>query len=97
MSGGKASGDKTSKPATYKRVNAGLQFVPPIRRPTDGLQNGETDAVHYRTTGRTQGVPSSRVERMMGEMEMSRAAAPIREELGKNSLLYEININTGSE
>ncbi|KAG7332915.1 hypothetical protein KOW79_003050 [Hemibagrus wyckioides] len=82
MSGGKASGDKTSKPATYKRVSAGLQFVPPIRRPTDGLQNGETDAVHYRTTGRTQGVPSSRVERMMGEMEMSRAAAPIREELG---------------
>ncbi|KAK3570931.1 hypothetical protein QTP86_030719, partial [Hemibagrus guttatus] len=80
MSGGKASGDKTSKPATYKRVDAGLQFVPPIRRPTDGVQNGETDPVHYRTAGRKQGVPSSRVERMMGDMEMSRA--PTREELG---------------
>ncbi|KAK3549112.1 hypothetical protein QTP70_032575, partial [Hemibagrus guttatus] len=63
MSGGKASGDKTSKPATYKRVDAGLQFVPPIRRPTDGVQNGETDPVHYRTAGRKQGVPSSRVEK----------------------------------
>lgn len=86
MSGGKASGDRTSKPGTYKRVNAGLQFVPPIRRPTDGLQNGDTDAVHYRTTGRTQSVPSSRVEKMMGEMEMSRKAAPLRDELGKNTV-----------
>ncbi|XP_053478472.1 chromodomain Y-like protein 2 isoform X1 [Ictalurus furcatus] len=82
MSGGKASGDRLSKPVTYKRVNAGLQFVPPIRRPTNGLQNGETDAVHYRTTARTQSIPSSRVERMMGEMEMGGAKAPLRDELG---------------
>lgn len=83
MSGGKASGDRMSKPVTYKRVNAGLQFVPPIRRPTNGLQNGEMDAMQYRTTARTQSVPSSRVDRMMGEKEMSGAAAPLRPELGK--------------
>lgn len=83
MSGGKASGDRLSKPVTYKRVNAGLQFVPPIRRPTNGLQNGETDAMHYRTAARTQSIPSSRVERMMGEMEMGGAKAPLRDELGK--------------
>lgn len=93
MSGGKASGDRMSKPVTYKRVNAGLQFVPPIRCPTNGLQNGEMDAMHYRTTARTQSVPSSRVERMMGEKEMSGAAAPLGAELGKadfGCLQYEI-------
>lgn len=75
-----------SKPVTYKRVDAGLQFVPPIRRPANGLQNGEMDGVHYRTTARTQSVPSSRVERMTGDREMSGAAAPLRDELGKADL-----------
>lgn len=88
MSGGKASGDRMSKPVTSKRLNAGLQFVPPIRRPTDGLQNGEMDSMRYRTTARTQSVPSSRVERMMGERDMSGAAAPLRDELGKAHLRY---------
>lgn len=78
LSAGKASVEKTSKPVTYKRVDTGLQFVPPIRRPANGLQNGDTDGVHYRT----QSVPSSRVERMMGDKEMSGAAAPITDELG---------------
>lgn len=86
MSGGKASGDRMSKPVTYKRVNSGLQFVPPVRRPPNGLQNGEMDAMRYRATARTQSVPSSRVERMMGDREMSGAAAPLGDELGKAHL-----------
>ncbi|KAF7699386.1 hypothetical protein HF521_004128 [Silurus meridionalis] len=82
MSAGKVSGDKLSKPVIYKRVNAGLQFVPPIRRPTNGIQNGEMDGVHYRTTGRTPGVSSGRAERMMGEVEICGAAVPHRDDFG---------------
>ncbi|XP_060779189.1 chromodomain Y-like protein 2 [Neoarius graeffei] len=97
MSGGKASGDRMSKPVTYKRVNAGLQFVPPIRRPTNGLQNGEMDAMQYRTTARTQSVPSSRVDRMMGEKEMSGAAAPLRPELGSPLLNGDAHLHASTK
>lgn len=93
MSGGKASGDRMSKPVTCKRVNAGLQFVPPIRRPANGLQNGDMDSVQYRTTARTQSVPSSRMDRMMGDRETCGAAATLRDDLGKfdsGNLQHEI-------
>ncbi|XP_062860548.1 chromodomain Y-like protein 2 [Trichomycterus rosablanca] len=82
MSGGKAPGDRMSKTMSYRGVKAGLQFVPLIRAPTNGLQNGDMNTMHYRTTARTQGVPSSRVERMMGDMEKSRRAVPPVNELG---------------
>ncbi|XP_017578190.1 chromodomain Y-like protein 2 [Pygocentrus nattereri] len=82
VTGGKPSADRMTKPMTYKSVSSGLQFVPPIRGPTNGLQNGEMDPLHYRTTSRAQGVPSSRVERMMGDIDLGGAAPPLMNELG---------------
>lgn len=86
ISGGKASGDRISKPISYQGVKAGLQFVPHIRAPSNGLQNGEMNTLHYRTTARTQGVPSSRVERIVGDVEKSKRAVPPVKELGKAAL-----------
>lgn len=90
VTGGKPTADRTTKPMTYKSMSSGLQFVPPIRGPTNGLQNGEIDPLHYRTTARTQVVPSSRVERMIGSMDHSGAAPPPMNELGKAVFLYSI-------
>lgn len=80
--GAKPSADRTTKPMTYKSISSGLQFVPPIRGTANGLQNGEMDPLHYRTTARTQTVPSSRVERMIGDMDFSATAPPLINELG---------------
>uniref|UniRef100_A0A4W4GDS2 Chromo domain-containing protein n=1 Tax=Electrophorus electricus TaxID=8005 RepID=A0A4W4GDS2_ELEEL len=82
MSASKLCGDRVTKPMTYKSMSAGLQFGPPIRGPTNGLQNGEGDPLHYRTTARGQGVPSSRVEKVIGDMEPSGAMSQLGNELG---------------
>ncbi|XP_066541592.1 chromodomain Y-like protein 2 [Hoplias malabaricus] len=84
VTGGKLSVDKMTKPMTYKGMSSGLQFVPPIRGSTNGLQNGEMGPIHYRTTARAQGVPTTRVERVTGDMDVSGAAPPLMNELGSS-------------
>ncbi|KAK1784953.1 hypothetical protein P4O66_018388, partial [Electrophorus voltai] len=97
MSASKLCGDRVTKPMTYKSMSAGLQFGPPIRGPTNGLQNGEGDPLHYRTTARGQGVPSSRVEKVIGDMEPSGATSQLGNELGKPPLLYSMFSITDTE
>ena len=96
VTGGKPSADRMTKPMTYKSVSSGLQFVPPIRGSTNGLQNGEMDPLPYRTTSRTQGVPSGRVARMMGDIALGGAAPPLMNELGKTVFLCSICAAPGS-
>ncbi|KAM3876571.1 chromodomain Y-like protein 2 [Diretmus argenteus] len=69
--GGKqATGDRMSKVVTYKAPPAGgLQFVPPVRAPHNGLQNGEVEPLMYGAAARSHRLPLDRVDRVLGDMD----------------------------
>ncbi|XP_063044040.1 chromodomain Y-like protein 2 [Engraulis encrasicolus] len=78
VTGSRPAGDRSTKTMTYKSVPGGLQFVPSPRS-SNGLQNGDVDALHYRTNARTHAVHpecSERVERMLEDMDLSGAPSP---------------------
>ncbi|XP_029972102.1 chromodomain Y-like protein 2 [Salarias fasciatus] len=65
-----ALGDKIRKTMTYKAPPAGgPHFVPPLRVPHNGLQNGETEPIVYRTAARSHRLPSDRAEGEPGHTE----------------------------
>uniref|UniRef100_A0A3B4GTG0 Chromodomain Y like 2 n=1 Tax=Pundamilia nyererei TaxID=303518 RepID=A0A3B4GTG0_9CICH len=65
-----ALGDRMSKAMTFKAPPpGGPPFVPSLRVPHNGLQNGEMDSLMYRTAARSQRLPSDRVDGELGHME----------------------------
>ncbi|XP_034087465.1 chromodomain Y-like protein 2 [Gymnodraco acuticeps] len=65
-----ALGDRIRKAMTYKAPPpGGHHFVPPMRVPHNGLQNGDMDPLMYRTTARPHRLPLDRAERELGAME----------------------------
>nr|XP_040051647.1 chromodomain Y-like protein 2 [Gasterosteus aculeatus aculeatus] len=76
-----ALGDGISKVMTYKAVAppGGPHFVPPARVPHNGLQNGETDPLMYRTAARSHRLTSDRVDREPGSVD---AAGQFTAQLG---------------
>ncbi|XP_006780065.1 chromodomain Y-like protein 2 [Neolamprologus brichardi] len=67
-----ALGDRMSKAMTFKAPPpGGPPFVPSLRVPHNGLQNGEMDSLMYRTAARSQRLPSDRVDGELGHMEAS--------------------------
>ncbi|XP_033933010.2 chromodomain Y-like protein 2 isoform X2 [Pseudochaenichthys georgianus] len=65
-----ALGDRIRKAMTYKAPpSGGHHFVPPMRVPHNGLQNGDMDPLMYRTAARPHRLPLDRAERELGAME----------------------------
>nr|XP_023992712.1 chromodomain Y-like protein 2 [Salvelinus alpinus] len=80
--GGKhVSPHRMTKAMPYKAPPGGLHFVPPVRAPHNGLQNGEMDPVLYRAAARTHRLNHDTVERVMGGVETP--GTPLVNELGK--------------
>ncbi|XP_028812498.1 chromodomain Y-like protein 2 isoform X2 [Denticeps clupeoides] len=77
--GSKHIEDRATKAMTYKTMPGGLQFVPPVREAPNGLQNGDLDPLHHRATARAHGVASERMERMIGDMELSAGQQHVNE------------------
>ncbi|XP_056134627.1 chromodomain Y-like protein 2 [Lampris incognitus] len=71
VSGGekRTTGDRPSKARAYKvPPPGGLQFVPPLRAPHNGLQNGDVEPLMYRAAARSHRLPLDQMERILGEM-----------------------------
>ncbi|XP_026175596.1 chromodomain Y-like protein 2 [Mastacembelus armatus] len=67
--GKQASGDRMSNILTYKAAPpGGAHFVPPVRVPPNGLQNGEMESLMYRTGAKSHRLPSDRVDGELGDM-----------------------------
>ncbi|XP_056235438.1 chromodomain Y-like protein 2 [Seriola aureovittata] len=63
-------GDRMSKPVTYKAPPpGGPHFVPPVRVPHNGLQNGEMEPLVYRSAARPHRLPSDKVDGELGDMD----------------------------
>ncbi|KAM3624844.1 uncharacterized protein V6R79_002626 [Siganus canaliculatus] len=59
-----------NKAMTYKAPPlGGTHFVPPVRVPHNGLQNGETEPLVYRTAARSHRLPLDRVDGELGDMD----------------------------
>lgn len=75
-------GDRLSKTMTYKAHPAsGPHFIPPLRVPHNGLQNGEMEPVVYSAAARSHKLPSDRVEAELGHKETT--GPQFTPELGK--------------
>ncbi|XP_010897626.1 chromodomain Y-like protein 2 [Esox lucius] len=86
---------RVTKAMTYKASPGGLQFVPPVRGPHNGLQNGESDTPLYRAAARTHRLPQDRVgrvERVVGEVENT--GTPLVNELGSTISNGGINLQS---
>ncbi|KAF0043274.1 hypothetical protein F2P81_004611 [Scophthalmus maximus] len=56
-------GDRMSKAMTYKAtLPRGPHFVPPVRVPHNGLQNGEVEPLMYRAATRSHRLPTEKVD-----------------------------------
>uniref|UniRef100_A0A3P8SGA9 Chromodomain Y like 2 n=1 Tax=Amphiprion percula TaxID=161767 RepID=A0A3P8SGA9_AMPPE len=65
-----ALGDRMSKAMTYKAPPpGGPHFVPPLRVPHNGLQNGEMEPLVYRTAARSHRLPSDRGDGEAGHVD----------------------------
>lgn len=63
-------GDRISKAMTYKAPPlGGAHFVPPVRVPHNGLQNGEMDPLMYSTAARAHRLPLDRMDGDLGNMD----------------------------
>ncbi|KAG7230217.1 hypothetical protein INR49_012350 [Caranx melampygus] len=59
-----------SKPVTYKAPPPGApHFVPPVRVPHNGLQNGEMEPLMYRAAARPHRLPSDKLDGELGDMD----------------------------
>ncbi|XP_029000331.1 chromodomain Y-like protein 2 [Betta splendens] len=67
-------GDRMSKAMTYKAPPpGGPHFVHPVRDPHNGLQNGETEPLMYRTEARSHRLPSDGAD---GDLRETRTTGP---------------------
>ncbi|XP_017295505.1 chromodomain Y-like protein 2 [Kryptolebias marmoratus] len=63
-------GDRMSKGMTYKaHPVSGPYFVPPLRVPHNGLQNGEMEPLIYTAAARSHRLPSDRVDAELGHKD----------------------------
>ncbi|KAG7483012.1 Chromodomain Y 2 [Solea senegalensis] len=63
-------GDRMSKPVTYKApLSAGTHFVPPVRVPHNGLQNGDMEPPLYRAAARSHRPPTDKVDGEQGDVD----------------------------
>ncbi|KAM7014775.1 chromodomain Y-like protein 2 [Tautogolabrus adspersus] len=63
-------GDRISKAMTYKAPSqAGPHYVPPLRVSHNGLQNGQTEPLIYRSAARSHRLPMDRVDGELGDMD----------------------------
>ncbi|XP_042175555.1 chromodomain Y-like protein 2 [Oncorhynchus tshawytscha] len=98
VSGGGGGGGKhvsphrMTKAMPYKAPPGGLQFVPPVMAPHNGLQNGEMDPVLYRAAARTHRLTHDTVERVMGGVETT--GTPLANELGSTLSNGEVNLHS---
>lgn len=75
-------GDRMSKAMTYKAHSAsGPHFVPPLRVPHNGLQNGEMEPLLYSAAARSHRLPSDRVDTELGHKDTT--GPQFTPELGK--------------
>ncbi|CAB1339325.1 unnamed protein product [Coregonus sp. 'balchen'] len=81
-----------TKAMPYKAPPGGLQFVPPVRGPHNGLQNGEVDPDLYRAAARTHRLPQDTVEMVMGGVETT--GTPLVNELGSTLSNGEMNLHS---
>ncbi|KAI1904202.1 hypothetical protein AGOR_G00003250, partial [Albula goreensis] len=91
VGGSKQASDRVAKSVTYRAVPGELQFVP-IRRPHNGLQNGDMDPLHYRDATRAHKIPNSRADEILEEFDSREA--PIMNELGSALSNGGINLPT---
>lgn len=62
-------GDRMRKSMTYKApVSMGAHFVPPVRVPHNGLQNGDMDPLKHRAT-RSHRLPTDKVDGEQGDAD----------------------------
>uniref|UniRef100_A0A4W5QXF3 Chromodomain Y like 2 n=1 Tax=Hucho hucho TaxID=62062 RepID=A0A4W5QXF3_9TELE len=91
--GGKhVSPHRMTKAMPQKAPPGGLQFVPPVRGPHNGLQNGEMDPVLYRAAAGTHRLTHDAVERVMRGVETPRT--PLVNELGSTLSNGEVNLHS---
>lgn len=63
-------GERIGKPVTYKAPPPGApHFVPPVRVPHNGLQNGEMEPIVYRAAARPHRLPSDKLDGELGDMD----------------------------
>lgn len=73
--------DRVTKAMTYRSTPGGLQFVS-VRKPHNGLQNGDLDAPAFGNATTGHKIPSDAVD---GVLELNVSETPLVNELGKVS------------
>ncbi|KAI1889478.1 hypothetical protein AGOR_G00163290 [Albula goreensis] len=74
-----AADGRVTKALGYRNTPAGLQFLP-VRKPHNGLPNGDVDPASYANATRGHKIPADRVDRMLEEISVS--DTPLVSELG---------------
>ncbi|KAJ8340612.1 hypothetical protein SKAU_G00352450 [Synaphobranchus kaupii] len=86
----KQAADRVTKAVTYRSTPGGLQFVP-VRKPHNGLQNGDLDTPPIGNTTRAHNIPTDTVDRML---ELNVSEAPLVNELGSTLLNGGMNLHS---
>ncbi|XP_066570156.1 chromodomain Y-like protein 2 [Amia ocellicauda] len=89
--GGKQTGDRATKTVTYRTTPSGLQIMP-IRKSHNGIQNGDTDSLHYGNTARPHKITNDGEDEILEDLEVSET--PIMNEIGSTLSNGGINLHS---
>ncbi|XP_015223675.1 chromodomain Y-like protein 2 [Lepisosteus oculatus] len=89
--GGKQAGDRATKTVTYRTTPSGLQIMP-MRKPHNGLQNGDSEALLYRNAAQQHKIGNDREDEILDELEVTET--PLMSDIGTTLSNGGINLHS---